>query len=165
MQRATRAPVAGESLLHPAAIAAVLTLVANDHYLKHAAPGVVTGKLSDVAGLVFFPLLLQAGWEMSQVLIGRRWRPSLRVLSLCVVATGVVFAAVQVVPGAADAYRVALGWLRWPLEALLAVASGRELPAQFRVRHTPDLTDLLALPALAVPWWVGRRRAVLSSPV
>ena len=30
----------------------------NDHVLKHACPGVVTGKLSDFAGLFFFPLFL-----------------------------------------------------------------------------------------------------------
>jgi len=32
----------------------------NDHVLKAAWPGLVTGKLSDFAGLVFFPLFIEA---------------------------------------------------------------------------------------------------------
>jgi hypothetical protein len=47
-------------LLHPLPIAAVLLLLANDHLLKGAGllPNWLTGKLSDVAGLFFFPILL-----------------------------------------------------------------------------------------------------------
>jgi hypothetical protein len=37
---------------------AVAVLIVNDHVLKHRFPGLVTGKLSDFAGLFFFPLLL-----------------------------------------------------------------------------------------------------------
>ena len=41
----------------PRTVGAILVLLINDHLLKGAAPGWVTGKLSDFAGLVFFPLL------------------------------------------------------------------------------------------------------------
>ena len=44
----------------------VLSLVAlllNDFWLKRAAPGVVTGKLSDFAGLAIVTLLLLALWQ------------------------------------------------------------------------------------------------------
>ncbi len=37
---------------------ALVVLVLNDHVLKQAYPGMLTGKLSDVAGLVVAPLLL-----------------------------------------------------------------------------------------------------------
>ncbi|WP_156325293.1 hypothetical protein [Nonomuraea sp. SBT364] len=38
-------------------VVAALVLLLNDHLLKHAWPGPVTGKLSDVAGLVVAPPL------------------------------------------------------------------------------------------------------------
>ena len=41
--------------MHPVALAAIAVLVVNDHVLKSAYPGWLTGKLSDIAGLVFFP--------------------------------------------------------------------------------------------------------------
>ncbi len=51
-------PAALAWLLHPATIAATVLLIANDHLLKRAWPGPVTGKLSDVAGLVLAPPVL-----------------------------------------------------------------------------------------------------------
>lgn len=56
-----RALPAGE-LLHPAPLVAVIVLAVNDHLLKGSGlvPGWLTGKLSDVAGYFFFPLLLTA---------------------------------------------------------------------------------------------------------
>ncbi len=44
-------------LSHPVTVVAALVLLLNDHLLKHAWPGPVTGKLSDVAGLVVAPPL------------------------------------------------------------------------------------------------------------
>ena len=50
----------GRWLGHPATVIALLVLVVNDHVLKAAYPGWVTGKLSDAAGLVLAPPLLAA---------------------------------------------------------------------------------------------------------
>jgi hypothetical protein len=52
----------GEELLHPLPVAAMVVLGLNDHWLKGSdwLPGWVTGKLSDFAGLMFFPLFLTA---------------------------------------------------------------------------------------------------------
>ncbi len=50
--------VALACLAHPVSLVALAVLVSNDHVLKAAAPGWWTGKLSDFAGLVFFPALL-----------------------------------------------------------------------------------------------------------
>ena len=44
----------------PAFIAAVLLLLANDHLFKAAFPGILTGKLSDVAGLFIAGALAMA---------------------------------------------------------------------------------------------------------
>ena len=48
------------ALLTPTWIASLLVLIVNDHALKGSGllPGVVTGKLSDLAGLVVAPVLL-----------------------------------------------------------------------------------------------------------
>jgi hypothetical protein len=56
---AVHEPVPGDGLLHPIVLLAIGILLINDHVLKSAWPGAVTGKLSDIAGLVFFPLLVQ----------------------------------------------------------------------------------------------------------
>jgi len=54
----TRGRILGAWLGHPVTVVALLVLVVNDHVLKAAYPGVVTGKLSDAAGLVLAPPLL-----------------------------------------------------------------------------------------------------------
>ncbi len=81
----------GSELLHPAALAAMVVLALNDHLLKGRAPGWLTGKLSDFAGLLFFPLLLTAAWNTARWALGRPWRLTRRALIAAVVATGVGF--------------------------------------------------------------------------
>jgi hypothetical protein len=135
---------ATRALTAPVTIAAIAVLVVNDHVLKAAYPGWVTGKLSDVAGLAFFPLLLAAVAER----IGSR---GVRVTVIAAAATGVVFAAVKTVPLAADAYRVGLAALQWPARAIGALVGGRATPGLGEVQLVMDPTDLLALPALAIP--------------
>jgi hypothetical protein len=44
--------------MHPLSLAAILLLLVNDHLLKQADPSWLTGKVSDIAGLFFFPFLL-----------------------------------------------------------------------------------------------------------
>lgn len=130
----------GDGLLHPAVLSAIAVLVLNDHVLKAAFHNPLTGKLSDFAGLLFFPLFLQAALE----LIGRR-PPSRRLLAACAAATALVFAAVQVWPPATDLYRWGLGALQYPVRGALVP-----------VAVTPDPTDLIALPtvliAVAISW-------------
>lgn len=151
--------VAGDGLLHPVAWIAVALLVLNDHVLKQAYPSALTGKLSDVAGLVFFPLLLQALWELAERRVAARFAPSRRVLLTVTCATAVVFASIQLFPAAATSYRVGLGAVQWPFVAVLSLLGGLGLPPLTPVHLTQDPTDLLALPALLVPLWLGSRRA------
>lgn len=140
-------------LLHPVALAAIALLLINDHLLKRAVPGVVTGKLSDFAGLVFFPLFLAS---LCELVLGPRARARALVLG-AVVVTGVVFAWVKTSVLGAEVYRVGLGALQWPFGALLALARGDALPGLWRVAFARDATDLVALPALAVPCWITLR--------
>jgi len=142
----------GGGLLHPAPLCALALLLLNDHLLKSTFPGLVTGKLSDLAGLAFFPLFLQGLGELS----GRA--PSRRALLVCVVATGAVFALVKTTAPGLDAYRYGLAALQWPFAALARLASGRVLPPLSPVLAVRDPTDLLALPCLWVAWTAGLSR-------
>jgi hypothetical protein len=59
--RVDGAPLPIGEALHPLVLAAAALLVLNDWWLKpSAAPGWLTGKLSDLAGLVLAPLVLSA---------------------------------------------------------------------------------------------------------
>ena len=133
------------AVLHPLALAALALLVLNDHQLKSAYPGWCTGKLSDVAGLAVFPLLVAAGGE----LIGL-WRGGARTVAAIAITTGVAFAAFKLSGDAGDLYRIGLAAVQWPFHAIAALVRGDGLPALGRVRLTPDPTDLLALPALLI---------------
>lgn len=113
-------------LVHPIPLAAVMILILNDHVWKggHALPAWLTGKISDVAGLFFFPVLLtvivEHGLRSRGSAVSRRW-----IAWLTVLLTGAVFAALKSVP------------------ALAALASAVFGPI------VCDPTDLLALGALA----------------
>lgn len=150
------------SLSHPLSVLAVAVLLLNDHVLKGAWPSWTTGKLSDVAGLVFFPLLLAA---LIQLVLPRSTSVSRPLIMVCIVITAMVFAAVQVVPAAADGYRLVMGALQLPVRWMLD-PTARLMP----VVLTPDPTDLLALPALAVAWRIATAnlqtgRTTLSAPI
>jgi hypothetical protein len=132
--------VPGEGLLHPVALAAIAVLAVNDHWGKAAFPGWLTWKLSDFAGLLFFPLLLQGLVE----LVTRR--PDRRVLVASAIATALVFALVKTTPFV-EVYRWGLGLLQAPIRG-----------AWRPVVVVQDPTDLVALPMVAVGAWLGRKR-------
>jgi hypothetical protein len=131
---------------HPVAIVAVATLALNDHVLKHAYPGFVTGKLSDVAGMIFFPLLLACFHR--------------RGLVLACIATAVVFALVKTMPWANELYRVTWAVMQWPVRALIAWSHHRPTPGLARVVLVRDPSDLLAVPFVLVAWAIGRSRSI-----
>lgn len=144
----------GEAL-HPVTLAAVALLVVNDWSLKpRFGPSVVTGKLSDLAGLSFAPVVLSAAIGLALHALaglGARVDPSLsrRRLIACTAATGAVFAAVKLSPTAAA--------------VLVALLSRLGRPAEIYL----DPSDLLCLPALAIALWIGRdelRRVPLGRP-
>lgn len=144
-------------LLDSRVLLAVVVLLVNDHLLKRAWPGFVTGKLSDFAGMFFFPWFLHAawvvtfGWPQSEA-------ASRRLLWVCIAVTGSVFSAIQLLPVAAEAYvgimlalhELGLGVLS---KCAPSLAGGPPI-----VGHTMDPTDLLALPMLALVPGLGRGR-------
>jgi len=110
-------------------------MAVNDHWLKGAGvlPQAVTGKLSDLAGLFFFPVLIAA------VLAGlcdlARWRRPRGAALTVVLLTGVAFALANLEPG----------FNRW-------------LGTWFGEKEL-DPSDLLALPSLLASWLWLRRSA------
>lgn len=156
-RRAARTP--GDLLLEPVPLVALAVLVLNDHWLKTLAPGAVTGKLSDLAGLVVFPLLLVALIEGARFLLGfRPWALGPGSLAAAIAVTALAFTSVKSSAEVARLYSTALGALQWPVRAGLALVEGRALPhglGTFTVRADP--TDLVALMALSLAWIAGCR--------
>jgi hypothetical protein len=126
------------ALAHPLFWIALVVLVVNDHLLKqaHLLPGVVTGKLSDFAGMVVAPLVLTA-------LLRLRGRAGRMVAFACVAA---VFTAIKVSRPCADL-----------VETVTACT-----PLPWRLWCDP--TDLLALSMLPLAWWLceGRNEAAVG---
>jgi len=145
-------PSSADLLLHPVAVIALAVLLFNDHLFKEIGPTWLSGKLSDLAGLVVAPLigsvLLAAATRRLGQQVQSRWP-----LVLAVLATGCGFAAVKLLPPAADTYRLGLGYLQWPFSAAASVPN---LPPIRPVQMVADASDLLALPMLLVPLWIAR---------
>jgi hypothetical protein len=121
-----------EPILHPWTIGAIVVLLLNDQYLKYAYTSWVTGKLSDFAGLIFFPILLEP------LVHSRKWS---------VLLTGMGFASVKMTTMGNMLYNQIyqqffdlLGW-------------GTQVPLVM------DASDCIALLALWVPLkWIPDRR-------
>jgi len=144
------------------ALAALALLVLNDHVFKIHWPGGWTGKLSDVSGLLFFPLFLQGAWEWINLATGRYRGPSMTTLNAACGVTAFAFILVQLWPPAGEAYRWGLGLGQWPWYAIQRI--GAELPPVRPVQLVADPTDLFALPAVGAAYWIGRGRASESRP-
>ena len=114
------------ALTHPLWLASLAALALNDHVLKGSVllPSAITGKLSDITGLIVAPALLAA--------LLRVRRPASLLASHLVV--GLVFAAIQLSAAAADAWSTLMAALGAPWQI------------------TRDPSDLLALPALLLAY-------------
>jgi hypothetical protein len=141
----------GDGLLDPVAVVALVALVGNDHLGKRLAASTswagLTGKISDVAGVLLLPLLVLAaveGWRAWR----RRWAgPDPRAALIVAVVVAVAFAAMKTTAAGGAVYAWSLGALQWPVYALIAVAEhAGALPPLRPVRHVVDPTDLVALP-------------------
>ncbi|MFD4906302.1 hypothetical protein [Kitasatospora purpeofusca] len=124
---------------HPGTLAAVAVLLFNDHVGKRLWPGAVTGKVSDLAWMLVSPvvlaLLLTPVLSLVPVLRPRGDGPAIAGLA----ATGAMFAFAKSGP--------------WGGEVASAVWSWSGVPSRIQ----GDRSDLVALPALGVSWWLWRR--------
>ncbi|MEW9555978.1 hypothetical protein [Nonomuraea sp. NPDC050783] len=128
----------------------MIVLLVNDHLLKQVWPGFVTGKLSDVAGLLVVPplLALVPALVLTLVQAPAPTPPAARRADLAATAvTGVLFALVKTTETGAEA-----------ASHVWTLAAGPS-------RVLADPTDLIALPALALAWWArGRGLTAPASP-
>lgn len=147
----------------------------NDHVLKdvaisHGRFEWLTGKLSDVAGLIVFPLLLVACIDVMLRRFGGR-RPlaaraqSLRraVLIATIAGSAAAFAGIQLSSPIAAWYSTGMATTRWLPGAVAAVATGAEFPPVGTVDHVMDPADLIGLAGLTVSYGVGARWLAIGS--
>jgi hypothetical protein len=134
------------ALKHPFTLVAVGLLLLNDHVLKAAVPSWFTGKLSDFAGLFFFPFILTAFLALPL----DRWqiRPR-QLMRLASVITLVWFTLVKTVPIVNTQMAAALGLV---LGGVVHIAL--------------DSTDLVALPMIGLAWqlWVHLEHRPIPQP-
>lgn len=132
-------------LLHPVFVLAVATLALNDHVLKpHLQAPLLTGKLSDFAGLCFFPVLL---WSALARVAPRRWAPPAGLWTSAAL-TAAVFTLIQLHPPSAALWAWGLGAVQALLEAPAQLVLHGHVPPLAAVHHTMDSSDLVALPAV-----------------
>ncbi len=117
-------------------LAALLGLAINDHWAKSAYPGLITGKFSDLAGMIVLPIILSAVYAL--VRGQSTTQPSTKHISLLI--SGLFLTAIKTVPFAAS-----------QVEDLLRTITGS--PQQIVV----DPTDLVGLAALAIAHRVLRQ--------
>jgi hypothetical protein len=127
-------------LKHPLTLASIGLLLLNDHVLKTTAPSPLTGKLSDLAGLFFFPFLLAAVLSLP---FDRLRVPPRRTAALAFGLTSLWFTLIKT----------------WPWANALTVAALTRLLGP-SVKIVLDPTDLLALVVLWPAWrlWVHLER-------
>ncbi|MGH1492611.1 MAG: hypothetical protein ACRBK7_25005 [Acidimicrobiales bacterium] len=118
------------SLADPRFLVALVVLIVNDQWLKAAYGSWLTGKLSDVAGLVVFPTIVGVVVSMAA---RRRQGPQL--LTLALGLSGLWFAAMKTTPLVAQV-----------TERLFETLTAR--PSTIVV----DPTDLIGLVGLAIAW-------------
>jgi hypothetical protein len=134
----------GELLQHPLYLSGLFALLVNDHYLKRVHPGLVSGRLSDFAGLCVFPALLVSLLELAH-LVSSDERARGFSACTCGLLSAVVFTLVETWNPATHAYRVAFGALRSIPTLIGSALSGQPLVIEL-ASQTPDRGDLWALP-------------------
>lgn len=142
----------GQELLKPVPLFFAALLVLNDWFFKpHALlPSWATGKLSDIAGLYFFPLALSAGFGC--VLgVSKKFcknpnintKSTKRRLRICYLLTGVFFLLIKTMPFFNDL-----------TESIFTLIFGRSTVVM-------DHTDLYCLPVL----WLSYKQALTKIPI
>jgi hypothetical protein len=138
-QRTSILDVSLRCLTHPFTWLAVAILLVNDHILKTLAPSWLTGKLSDFAGLFFFPFVLAAllSLPLDRLCVSPR-----RAGRLVILSTGLSFALLKLAP-----------------EINLLASEALSRVVGYRTTFSLDPTDLLALSMLLPAWWLWNRPA------
>lgn len=148
----SHAPVIGEALLHPVSLLCIVLWGLNDHVFKALYGNWLTGKLSDLTGLVAFPLFAFSLWQLALLVSGTRRPVRPRELLAILAVTGTLLAASKLTSQGAFVYALWVGFTHAPSATLCT-----PFDIAARVQHTQDPTDLIALPMLGIAWWLARR--------
>lgn len=127
------------SLAHPLSLLMIAVLIINDHILKHTMPSWWTGKLSDVAGLAFAPLLVAV--FLALIIPAKFPNQKTIVFWIAFIFVGGIFTLVKSLPSFNQIFRDAL-----------YIITGKQSGIVL------DPTDLLTLPALLVAYWLWHKR-------
>ena len=116
-------------LQHPATWLSIVMLVVNDHILKVVCPSWLTGKLSDIAGLFFFPLIVATSLSF---LLSKYKVTSIRIGQIAFAFVGIWFILLKT----------------FPLVNFLTTSLITSLLIGFPAKFVMDPTDLIALFAM-----------------
>ena len=142
---------AGALLRRPVVWTSLMLWAFNDHLLKARCGGWLTGKLSDVTGLIVLPVALYSAYELSWALLRRpparlewaHWSALLITASLLI--------SVNSTPALERWVSEQVTLLLSPLWSVLSARLSSSGSAPLSLRSTVDHTDLLTLPALWIP--------------
>jgi hypothetical protein len=152
--------------VHPITLISVLIVIVNDRLLKPHLPGALSGKLSDFAGLVMFPLIVTGLVELARSRWTQAWRLGPGFVPAVVGLEALIFLLIKTWTPAADVYRAVVGAGLWCLRLPLSPWNGA--PEYRRALHIEDPSDLWALAVLPIPVLaarsVQRRDAVGAEP-
>ena len=144
--------IAGSHLRHPLVLIMLIIWLLNDHLLKAYYGSWWTGKLSDIAGLIVCPVSIYSGYEMICAFRKRVPNHLKSVLWCSLIVTGLMLAMINTSQTAERLCSYTVAYVQWPLRAMLSLLMGNTLPELNRLQTTMDITDLLTLPILVVPY-------------
>jgi len=131
-----------KSLSHPLAVGAIILLLLNDHWLRWNYPSWWTGKIGDVAWLIFAPFLLT--FMLSYLLPKNKLRYS---VAIAFIGVGLVFGLGNTVPIFHN-----------------FIVSTFQMVAGWQPQMYLDPTDLLTLPALLIGWKIWQVNETSQRP-
>jgi hypothetical protein len=122
---------------------------------KMICPSALTGKLSDVAGLIVCPLLVLRTIEMLSPRCFQSWSVRRNTLYAALVLVALVLVGIKTVDAAAFTYQWGLAAAQWPVRSMFALMNGAAPSSLRPVALVRDHSDLWTLPSLLVPWWIA----------
>jgi hypothetical protein len=146
--------VAGGAMLHPVCLLALGTWWLNDAVLKARYHNWLTGKLSDLACMVVFPVLVLCVVQVLGSLGNARWQPRREHVLSTVFGVGLLFAGINLSENVGEVYKQVFAWVLYPF--LLVLEGSGRMPI---ISHTQDASDLMTLPALYLAYRLAPCRA------
>lgn len=150
----------GDCLRHPLSLFMLLLWLLNDHLFKGLWGNELTGKLSDIAGLVVFPLMLVAIYEICCAYMNRNANHLKLVLWVSLSISAGIIVSINLSEASAHFCKVGLGLLQWPFRCLWSLSA---VPIQ-PVHLTMDPTDIWTLAILIIPYKIVSPRLKVIKP-